>query len=91
MILETDENGRVIQPLAVQLNPKFVTDDVVTVTLAVEWTPPTGCIAARVPAACTYTLDGSAIPASLIAGSEVWISAGRKYTFDTTMNLEIMQ
>lgn len=82
MTTRRDENHEIVSG--------FATKSIVAVTLAVEWTPDSDIVKFRVPAACTYKVNNSALSGSLAAGAEVVILDGFKYTFDTSMNLELM-
>jgi len=82
MPLRRNENHQIIEG--------FATKSIVGVTLAVEWEPDPDIVKFRVSAACTYKVNGSALSATLPAGGEVVILEGNAFTFDTTMNLELM-
>jgi hypothetical protein len=82
MKLRRNENSKII--------PGFAPKELASVTLAVEWVPGAQDVKFRVPSACTYKLDGSAVSASLQAGTETVILPGVAFTFDTTMVIEVM-
>lgn len=79
---QEDRKGNVIQG--------FAPVDVVTVTQSVAWTPPEGVVAYCVPVDCTYTIGNSETPATLLQGTVRVIIPNKTYTFDTTMNIEVM-
>lgn len=83
--LREDTNGGKIQGFA----PK----EIVTITATAAWTPsPNSDRAFRVNVACNYFMGtDSDHEAGLVAGSITVINkAVASYTFDTTMELEVM-
>ena len=82
--LREDENGGQIQG--------FAPEQIVAITADADWTPTRSMRAFRVGVACNYYIDGvSAREATLVAVSITVIARSvAVYTFDTTMELEVM-
>jgi hypothetical protein len=82
--LRENTNGGMIQG--------FAPGEIVEITGASQWTPSRQHRAFRVGVACNYFMNGvSAREATLVAGSITVIGkAVATYTFDTTMELEVM-
>ena len=72
----------------------FAPRKIVTITATVAWTPDVNDEAFRVGVSCTYvnSSDGAGHSANLLAGSITVLPAipDRTYTFDTTMEIEVM-
>lgn len=80
--LRDDSNGHRLQC--------FVPNKFVEITAASEWTPEGDDLVFSVPEDCTYIMTGETVNASLIGGALRAIKKGAKYTFDTTMVIEVM-
>lgn len=68
----------------------FTPKAIVTVTQDVAWTPTAGTIGFCVPEACTYQINGAGASGTLAAGDPRGVREGNTYTFDTTMDIEVM-
>ena len=84
MALGKDPNGEPVQGFA----PKKI----VTITADAAWTPEASDTAFRVPSSITYYVDAlSGHVGTLLAGSVTVLNPFvTSYTFDTTMELEVM-
>lgn len=68
----------------------FAPTRVEEVTADAAWTPGTDDVAFAVPEDCTYKIGGEATSGTLIAGAIRVVVGNQTYTFDTTMNIEVM-
>ena len=83
MHLKLDANGIPAQG--------FATKKIVSVNSGFEWTPDQTDIAFRVPVNCGYYLGADNLHvASLLAGAITVIGNGKTFTFDATLEIEVM-
>lgn len=81
-MLSLDPNGNPVQGLA--------TRRIEAITADTEWTPEDNDSAFCVPEDCTYQVNDTGSAGTILAGSIRAIVKGQTYTFDTTMNIEVM-
>lgn len=80
--LQQDRGGAPIQG--------FAPARIQAVTANVAWVPQTRDVAFSVPTNCTYKIGEGALSGSLVQGAIRVILAGNTYTFNTSMNIEVM-
>ena len=68
----------------------FAPKRIQAVTADTEWTPGEQDLAFCVSADCTYKINDTGSSGTLFAGAVRVIQVGLSYTFDTTMNIEVM-
>jgi hypothetical protein len=68
----------------------FTPSRIVAITATVAWIPIIGDVAFCVPVDCTYKINAVDLSGSLVSGSIRGVDPDYYYTFDTSMNIEVM-
>lgn len=68
----------------------FAPRKIVAVSADTEWSPDNGDRAFCVSADCTYLINDTGLPGNLIDREIRVIYPGQTYTFNTSMNIEVM-